>query len=55
MLTPPHRYFRGTRSKPLHPSYFVQQKYKNFTNKVLFLVLLGIALVIYGVAFAYMK
>jgi len=56
MLIPPHRHSRGNGAKEPHPSYFIHRDYlKSSKNKVLFLVLLGIALLFYGAALAYMK
>lgn len=56
MLIPLHRYSRGNGAKESHsshPSY--QEPLKASKNKVLFLILLGVALVFYGAALTYMK
>lgn len=56
MLIPPHRYSRGNGAKEPHPSYCTHQEpLKQSKNKAFFLVLLGIALLFYGAALAYMK
>lgn len=56
MLIPPHRYSRRNGAKEPHPSYCLHQEpLKRSKNKVLFMVLLGVVLLFYGAALAYMK
>ncbi len=56
MLMPLHRYSRGNGAKAPQSSYSPHQEpLKGSKNKVLFLILLGIALLFYGAALAYMK
>lgn len=56
MLTPPRWYSRGNGESEAHSPLFITEKtLRNYKNKVLFLILLGVALLGYGMAFAYMK